>query len=132
MSSDLDEIRALLCAQFSIFDPVAFRDLIAEGVVWAPPHGEARIGAGALVAWLEPFFEQFDYELKLRPNSVTCGPSAAFEIGAVSTRLRPKGAGAFQENESRYLAVWRGAGDGDGGWRLSVFADLAHGAPGRG
>lgn len=40
---------------------------VSENVVWLPPAGEPIVGRDAFRAWLEPFFERFDYRFSVEP-----------------------------------------------------------------
>lgn len=98
-----------------------YADLVAEDLVWLPPVGDPIIGRGAFRAWLEPFFERFEYRFSVDPTRVRRWEGWCAEHGHFRSELFSRSDGQPQEHVGRYFVLWRR--DPNGKWRIERYVD---------
>ena len=104
----------------------AYADLVCPDVVWLPP-GEASVeGRASFRAWLEPFFERFEYRFALEVASCRVSGDWAVEKGSFRTEMTPLSGGDRMEHRGRYIVLWR-KGD-DSVWRIDRYVDDTEGS----
>lgn len=103
-------------------DADAYAGLVTEAVVWVPPSGEAIVGRPAFVAWVEPFFRDFTYELTVRPADVVVLKDWAVERGQFISRLSSRGGSSGVDHSGDYVVVW--ARGEDQVWRIDRYLDV--------
>lgn len=94
--------------------------LVSENVVWFPPGQPPIEGRRGFEDWLKPFFENFDYEFKLKDVSLRLDNDWAIETGVFETILTAKDA-RTSRHEGEYVAFWHREPDGE--WYLERYVD---------
>jgi uncharacterized protein (TIGR02246 family) len=124
MSSDLRAIerqRHHWIAAVNARDVDRYLDLLTDDIVWLPPGAAALSGKAAFGAWVQPFFERFDYEFALTDPDVRVAGGWAVERGAFQTQMRSLSDGQSGHHGGRYLVLWRT--DADDMWRIERYID---------
>lgn len=92
---------------------------VSENVVWLPPAGEPIVGRAAFRAWLEPFFERFDYRFSVEPTWVRAWKGWCAEHGRFHSELSPRSGGEAKVHGGHYFVLWRQ--NQDGAWRIERY-----------
>lgn len=108
-------------------DLEAYADLVTEDLVWLPPMGEPIESREAFRAWLQPFFESWEYDFSVEARRIQAFDGWCVERGRFLSRLTPAGGGEAREHGGEYLIFWRL--DGDGAWRIERYADVTSAEP---
>ena len=89
-------------------DAPAIESLMNDDAVLTPPGEPTLTGSGAVRAWFDEYFKNFEIE-ELKDNHCTAAVAGdwAFDSGDYSIRIRPVAGGNKIEEESRFLNVWR-------------------------
>lgn len=130
LPEDLEGARRAWLRAVNRTDLDAYADLVCRDVVWLPPGGPAVQGRASFRAWLEPFFEQFEYRFSVEVASCRDSGDWAVEKGAFRTEMTPRSGGDPMEHRGRYIVLWRRGGDS--AWRIDRYMDDSgggHGGP---
>ena len=119
--SDVDERRSEWIRVVNRGSVDGYADLVARDVVWLPPAGAPIEGREAFRRWLEPFFEQYDYEFDLDPVQVRMFEGWCAEVGRFRSVLVRKGSDDRQAHGDGYFVLWRL--DPDTVWRIERYVD---------
>ena len=120
---DLADRRLQWMAVVVAGDADGYADLVTEGVVWVPPHGEVILGRPAFRAWVRPFFRDFTYEFTVRPSDVVVLEDWAVERGEFVSRLSSLDGGRRRiAHSGDYVVVW--ARCADHVWRIDRYFDV--------
>jgi uncharacterized protein (TIGR02246 family) len=81
--------------------------IVTEDIVWIPPGQTVIEGRAALVEWLRPFLEDYEYEYATTGQAVRLVGERALERSAYVSRLRSRRGGEELEHVGSYVALWR-------------------------
>lgn len=95
--------------------------LLTADAVWLPPGMPAIRGKQAIRAWLEPFFEKFDYEFSISNEEVRVAGDYAIERAAFTSKLTLKTGGESMQHNGCYIVFWRQ--EPDGTWKIERYID---------
>lgn len=87
---DLERARAKWWATVSSGDLDGYVSLFADDAVWVTPELDEIVGRDAIRAWLEPVFDQFDYELTITVADVRVAGDLGIERARFVSRMTPK------------------------------------------
>jgi len=103
-------------------DILAMQDILTEDAVWIPPGLPALNGRKAIVDWMGPFFETFNYEFSINNMRIKGAGNWAFEQAQFTSKLTPKDDdGAASTHEGKYIMIWRW--EKDNTWRIERYLD---------
>ncbi len=104
-------------------DIESVKKILSNKAVWIPPGMPALTGKQAIVDWMNPFFEDFNYEFSIANENVKGAGDWAMEHANFTTRLTPKGGGDTTEHHGKYIIIWRW--EKDNMWRIERYVDYS-------
>jgi uncharacterized protein (TIGR02246 family) len=131
--ADVAAIEALLQQYGSVVttgDLDAWLALWIEECVVMPPEMPAVYGKDNLRALQAPSFENFKWSMTVNTQEVKVSGNLAFARGTYSAMLTPKGGGAPQKVEGKFLSILERQNDGT--WKLArdcFNSSVPHEAP---
>lgn len=102
-------------------DIKAMQDILTEDAVWIPHGMPALNGRKAIVDWMGPFFETFDYEFSINKLRIKGAGDWAVEQSTFTSNLQPKGEGKASAHTGKYIIIWRW--EKDNNWRIERYLD---------
>ncbi len=96
-------------------------NILCEDAVWIPPGMPALQGKTAILDWIQPFFENFNYEFSISNEYVKGAGDWAVEHADFTSRLAPKDGGEASEHQGKYIIIWKW--EKDNVWRIERYVD---------
>jgi len=103
-------------------DLEGWKAIVTEDIVWIPPGETVIEGREALVAWLRPFLEVYEYKYWITGQVVRVAGERALERSSYVSQLRSGSDGEAGEHEGSYIALWR---RGEGKWYMERYVDVS-------
>lgn len=97
------------------------KDILCEDAVWIPPGMPALKGKEAIAEWIEPFFDNFNYEFSVSEENVKGAGDWAVEHAHFISKLAPKEGGDPSEHHGKYIIIWKW--EKDNKWRIERYVD---------
>ena len=98
-----------------------YAELVAEDVVWIPPHGDAIVGRAAFRAWLGPFFSAYHYDYSSSNHRLISAGDWIAESADFESRMEPVSGGPPMSHRGSYVVIWKR--QADGAWRIDRYVD---------
>lgn len=95
--------------------------VLSEDAVWIPPRMPAVNSRNAIVEWMTPFFETYDYTFSIDNLHIKAAGNWAVEQSDFTSTLEPKGGGDKSTHRGRYIIIWRWEPDNE--WRIERYVD---------
>ena len=95
--------------------------VLSENIVWFPPGGQVIGGKEKFRDWVDPFFQNFDYDFSVSQTGIKIIEDWAIERGEFTSKLTPKTGGEMMEHSGKYIIFWQREKDGE--WKLERYID---------
>ena len=115
-SEAIDRVRDAHIAALNRGDAAAFAAVFSEDAVQMPPNEPANVGTGAILRWAQGLLSHFGVQFSLSVEEVRAAGDWAFERGAYTILLSPKGGGALQD-VGKYITIYQRQPDGS--WKTA-------------
>ena len=112
----IDTLRSAYQSSFNSNDASAAGAHFTETAVSMPPNREVLIGKQAITDDMVAMFEGMGFELTLSSEEVEVAGDWAFDRGAYTMKLTPKGDGEPMEDNGKYIVILEKQADGS--WKI--------------
>jgi uncharacterized protein (TIGR02246 family) len=101
----------------------SMKEILTDDAAWIPPGMPALMGKTAIVDWMNPFFENYDYEFNVENPDVRGAGDWAVEHSSFVSKVAPKDGGEGTEQHGKYIMIWRW--EKDNKWRIEKYLDTS-------
>jgi uncharacterized protein (TIGR02246 family) len=112
----INKVREAHIAALNRGDADAWVALFSEDAVQMPPNEPANVGGDAIRRWTQAFLNQFSTQFSLSVEELRMASDWAFERGAYTIILRPRGGEALQDL-GKYITIYQRQPDGS--WKMA-------------
>lgn len=98
-----------------------YLSILSENIVWFPPDGQVINGKEDFRDWVEPFFQNFDYDFSVSQTKIKVIEDWAIERGEFASKLTPKTNREMMEHSGKYIIFWHREKNDD--WKLERYVD---------
>lgn len=104
-------------------DVDGYMSCIEDEAVWVAPNLLPMVGRQAIKKWLEPFFQQFDYDFTTSDHQIQASGGWACEQACFFSKMVPKNTGDSMLHQGQYILFWRE--NAEGLWLMNRYAIVA-------
>lgn len=121
----IDALRAEHTRGVNSGDPAMVLAGMTDDVVYLPPGQPPVLGKARVAAFIQPLYDQFDWEITMAPSQVTAQGDWAVEWGMLEGTATPLAGGQATTINGKYVFVY--ARQADGSWKITtdIFNDNA-------
>lgn len=119
----IEERRLRWVEATSAGDVDATVSMLTDDIVWFPPESEALRGREAVRAWMEPFFELFEYDFSVLDVRLQLAGDWALEHAVFTSKLTSRHDGRVSTHGGFYMLNWRRGTDG--AWHIDRYFDVS-------
>ena len=102
-------------------DIEAYADLLSEKAVWIPPGQQPIIGRQAFKQWLDPFFNEYEYDFSITGEQFKIAGEWALERAEFTSRMTPLDGENTMEHSGSFTVIWHR--ESDERWYIDRYVD---------